>query len=75
MYFPAILSNPNLIHLTLLLFAFGLSLLKARRGKFVYVTFGQPHFRKHLLEREEWEVESRELGDTWHYYLYVARFK
>ena len=42
-------------------------------GKMVYITFGQPHFRKKYLEEVEgWQVETRTLGDMFHYFVYVA---
>ncbi|SJX64996.1 related to SEE1-probable lysine methyltransferase [Sporisorium reilianum f. sp. reilianum] len=42
-------------------------------GKLVYVTFGQPHFRKRWLDEVEgWSVETRTLGDMFHYFVYVA---
>jgi len=31
-------------------------------GKFLYITFGQPHFRKRHLERPCWTVETSTLG-------------
>ncbi|KAG0151627.1 hypothetical protein CROQUDRAFT_667878 [Cronartium quercuum f. sp. fusiforme G11] len=43
-------------------------------GVWIYVTFGQPHFRKRHLERPGiWSVETIELGSTFHYYLYAMR--
>ncbi|OAV89137.1 hypothetical protein, variant [Puccinia triticina 1-1 BBBD Race 1] len=43
-------------------------------GVFIYVTFGQPHFRKRHLQRPGiWSVEVIELGDMFHYYFYVMR--
>ena len=49
-----------------------------RGGCFLYITFGQPHFRKLCLldERLPWTLESTAtVGDTWHYYVYVLRKK
>ncbi|KAG9103691.1 hypothetical protein FRC06_008808 [Ceratobasidium sp. 370] len=40
-------------------------------GKFVYLTFGQPHFRRRYLTRPGCSLEVRELGEAFHYYLYV----
>jgi ubiquinone/menaquinone biosynthesis C-methylase UbiE len=40
-------------------------------GKFIYITFGQPHFRKRHLLRKEWELAVTTLGDMFHYYAYV----
>ena len=45
-------------------------------GKMIYVTFGQPHFRKKWLEEVQgWHVETRTLGDMFHYFVYVATKK
>ncbi len=45
-------------------------------GKMIYITFGQPHFRKKYLEAVEgWEVETRTLGDMFHYFVYIATKK
>ncbi|KEP53130.1 S-adenosyl-L-methionine-dependent methyltransferase [Rhizoctonia solani 123E] len=40
-------------------------------GKLVYLTFGQPHFRKRYLTRPGCSLEVRELGESFHYYLYI----
>lgn len=42
-------------------------------GVFLYLTFGQPHFRKPHLLRDGWDVKTIEIGDMFHYYLYVMR--
>ncbi|EFP81061.1 hypothetical protein PGT21_008826 [Puccinia graminis f. sp. tritici] len=43
-------------------------------GVFIYITFGQPHFRKTHLQRPGiWSVEVIELGDMFHYYFYVMK--
>jgi SAM-dependent methyltransferase len=43
-------------------------------GVFVYITFGQPHFRRRHLERPGvWELETRRIGDTFHYFIYIMR--
>lgn len=42
-------------------------------GKFIYLTFGQPHFRKRYLQREGTTLEIRALGEAFHYYLYIVR--
>jgi ubiquinone/menaquinone biosynthesis C-methylase UbiE len=42
-------------------------------GKFIYLTFGQPHFRKRYLQREGISLEIRALGEAFHYYLYIVR--
>ncbi|SPO24034.1 related to SEE1 - probable lysine methyltransferase [Ustilago trichophora] len=42
-------------------------------GKFIYITFGQPHFRQKYLEQVKgWKVECRTLGEAFHYFVYVA---
>jgi hypothetical protein len=50
-----------------------LRVLRPRGGAFLYLTFGQPHFRKRFLARAGTTLEVRELGDAFHYYLYVVR--
>ncbi|KAG9001212.1 hypothetical protein FRB90_011658 [Tulasnella sp. 427] len=42
-------------------------------GLFIYLTFGQPHFRKRFLTREGTTLEIKQLGVAFHYYLYVLR--
>jgi ubiquinone/menaquinone biosynthesis C-methylase UbiE len=42
-------------------------------GLFVYLTFGQPHFRRRYLKREGTTLEIKELGEAFHYYLYILR--
>ncbi|GAO52312.1 S-adenosyl-L-methionine-dependent methyltransferase [Saitoella complicata NRRL Y-17804] len=43
-------------------------------GKFLYCTFGQPHFRRRYMQREGvWkddEVKLTTLGDMFHYFLF-----
>ncbi|KAG2186614.1 hypothetical protein INT44_002838 [Umbelopsis vinacea] len=40
-------------------------------GKFIYITFGQPHFRKRHLERDCWDgIKVSTLGDAFHYFIY-----
>ncbi|KAK3814152.1 MAG: S-adenosyl-L-methionine-dependent methyltransferase [Benniella sp.] len=39
-------------------------------GQFLYITFGQPHFRKRHLERPCWTVQTTTLGDAFHYFFY-----
>lgn len=50
-----------------------LHLLKPATGLFLYFTFGQPHFRRPHMQRDAWTIETRELGDMFHYYLYICR--
>ncbi|GJJ11115.1 hypothetical protein Clacol_005346 [Clathrus columnatus] len=40
-------------------------------GHFLYLTFGQPHFRKRYLQRPGTTLKIIELGDAFHYYLYI----
>jgi hypothetical protein len=42
-------------------------------GKFLYLTFGQPHFRRRYLTRSNTTLEIQQIGDAFHYYLYVLR--
>lgn len=42
-------------------------------GSFIYLTFGQPHFRQRYLTRPETTLEVKSLGDAFHYYLYIVR--
>jgi len=42
-------------------------------GLFIYLTFGQPHFRRRFLTRPGTTLEIQELGDAFHYYLYIMR--
>ncbi|KAJ4473629.1 S-adenosyl-L-methionine-dependent methyltransferase [Lentinula aciculospora] len=47
--------------------------LRKGTGVFVYLTFGQPHFRKRYLTVPGTTLEIRELGEAFHYYLYTLR--
>jgi len=42
-------------------------------GKFIYITFGQPHFRKrHFdLDTKNWTLETKTIGDNFHYFVYI----
>lgn len=42
-------------------------------GIFLYITFGQPHFRKRHLARDCWEINVRTMGDAFHYFFYSMR--
>ncbi|KAI0773299.1 S-adenosyl-L-methionine-dependent methyltransferase [Trametes elegans] len=42
-------------------------------GVFIYLTFGQPHFRRRYLDRPGTTLEIRKLGEAFHYYLYIVR--
>ncbi len=39
-------------------------------GTFIFVSFGQPHFRKPLLSVIGWQIETIEIGM---YFMYVMR--
>jgi len=42
-------------------------------GLFLYLTFGQPHFRKRYLSKPGTRLEVRQLGEAFHYYFYILR--
>jgi len=42
-------------------------------GLFLYLTFGQPHFRKRYLSKPSTQLEIRQLGEAFHYYFYILR--
>ncbi|KAI0372599.1 S-adenosyl-L-methionine-dependent methyltransferase [Pilatotrama ljubarskyi] len=42
-------------------------------GIFIYLTFGQPHFRRRYLDRPGTTLNIRKLGEAFHYYLYIVR--
>ncbi|KIK61663.1 hypothetical protein GYMLUDRAFT_73176 [Collybiopsis luxurians FD-317 M1] len=48
-------------------------ILRKGKGLFLCFTFGQPHFRKRYLTVPQTTLELRELGETFHYYLYILR--
>ncbi|KAF9466031.1 S-adenosyl-L-methionine-dependent methyltransferase [Collybia nuda] len=50
-----------------------LRVLRKGKGVFLYLTFGQPHFRRRFLTRPGTTLEVRELGEAFHYYLYIVR--
>ncbi|KAK0217761.1 S-adenosyl-L-methionine-dependent methyltransferase [Armillaria fumosa] len=47
--------------------------LRKSTGLFLYLTFGQPHFRRRFLARPETSLHIKELGEAFHYYLYIVR--
>jgi len=47
--------------------------VKNTKGLYVYVSFGQPHFRKPLLSR--WDISVDTIGTMFHYFVYVCRNK
>ncbi|PFH51871.1 hypothetical protein AMATHDRAFT_74735 [Amanita thiersii Skay4041] len=42
-------------------------------GSFIYITFGQPHFRRRFLTRRNTTLEIKQLGEAFHYYLYIVQ--
>jgi SAM-dependent methyltransferase len=40
-------------------------------GIFLYITFGQPHFRKRHLQRDCWTIDIKTMGDAFHYFFYT----
>jgi EEF1A lysine methyltransferase 4 len=42
-------------------------------GVMLYLTFGQPHFRRRYLTHPDTTLEIRTLGDMFHYFLYILR--
>ncbi|TFK39915.1 S-adenosyl-L-methionine-dependent methyltransferase [Crucibulum laeve] len=50
-----------------------LRVLRKGGGIFIYLTFGQPHFRRRYLTRPGTTLEIKELGEAFHYYLYILR--
>ncbi|GBE89613.1 S-adenosyl-L-methionine-dependent methyltransferase [Sparassis latifolia] len=50
-----------------------LRVLRKSGGVFIYITFGQPHFRRRYLTRPGTTLEVREMGEAFHYYMYILR--
>jgi len=50
-----------------------LRVLRKDNGIFLYLTFGQPHFRRRYLTRPDTTLEIQQIGDAFHYYLYILR--
>lgn len=48
-----------------------------RGGRFIYITFSQPHFRKPYLlnEKYEWTLELLTIGESSHYFIYILTKK
>jgi len=46
-------------------------------GVFIYVTFGQPHFRRPVLMKPyfDWTLDIKTIGDFFHYFVYILRKK
>jgi len=52
-------------------------LTKRRGSKFIYFTFGQPHFRKrYLVDRPQFTLQTRSIGppEGFEYFLYVLAY-
>jgi len=47
--------------------------LKNGTGVLIYLTFGQPHFRRRFLTQPATKLEIKELGEAFHYYMYILR--
>jgi len=50
-----------------------LRVMRKDGGVFLYLTFGQPHFRRRYLTRPGTKLEIQQIGDAFHYYLYILR--
>ncbi|KAI0282987.1 S-adenosyl-L-methionine-dependent methyltransferase [Russula brevipes] len=50
-----------------------LRVLRKSRGTFLYLTFGQPHFRRRYLTWPGTTLEIQQIGDAFHYYMYILR--
>jgi len=46
-------------------------------GTFLYISFGQPHFRKPLLDRPEynWNYKVLTIGEFFHYFIFIMKKK
>ncbi|TFY54749.1 hypothetical protein EVG20_g9583 [Dentipellis fragilis] len=49
------------------------SVLRKGTGIFLYLTFGQPHFRRRFLTRDGTSLEIKRIGEAFHYYFYIIR--
>ncbi|KAA1469067.1 S-adenosyl-L-methionine-dependent methyltransferase [Dentipellis sp. KUC8613] len=50
-----------------------LRVLRKGTGVFLYLTFGQPHFRRRFLTRDGTSLEIKRIGEAFHYYFYIVR--
>ncbi|ETW79026.1 hypothetical protein HETIRDRAFT_323921 [Heterobasidion irregulare TC 32-1] len=50
-----------------------LRVLRKDKGLFLYLTFGQPHFRRQFLTREGTTLEIKRIGEAFHYYFYIVK--
>ncbi|KAH7920389.1 S-adenosyl-L-methionine-dependent methyltransferase [Leucogyrophana mollusca] len=49
-----------------------LRVLRKPSGLFLYITFGQPHFRRRYLSFPNTVLRVKELGEMFHYYMYIV---
>ena len=44
-----------------------------KNGKFISITFAQPHFRKLIYAKDkyDWSISQFTIGETFHYFVYV----
>ena len=54
-------------------FFFQISACLKHGGKFISITFAQPHFRRKMYacSRYEWSVDVKSFGNSFHFYYYV----
>lgn len=56
---------------------YGIGSVLKRDGIFIYITFGQPHFRRRYLTgahvTRETSLEINQLGESFHYFMYTLR--
>lgn len=65
--------NTGHTHNNMICFAPQVSRVLKPGGRFISVTFAQPHFRKRLYARAEydWSIKHYHYGSSFHYFLYV----
>jgi ubiquinone/menaquinone biosynthesis C-methylase UbiE len=47
--------------------------VQKNEGIYVYISFGQPHFRKPLLTN--WDINVETIGTMFHYFVYICKNK
>ena len=54
-------------------FILQVSQILKKGGRFISVTFSQPHFRKPFLAKScyDWSISMQTFGDSFHYFFYV----
>lgn len=54
---------------------FQVSRILKKEGRFISITFSQPHFRKPFLAKSQygWSVSSCTFGDSFHFFFYVMK--